>query len=93
MTDYESLDHLGRTLAEDIVARRIHPADGAYLIWQRVCEVDWVLMHEYQIFAGLASEWDDSAKSKEREEYRAQLAEDIVREARRIIARGAGTPT
>lgn len=92
VTDYETLDQLGRTLAQDIVARRVHPAEGAYLIWQRVCEVDWALMHDYQIFAGLASEWDDSAKSKDREEYRAQLAEDIVHEARRIIAREAGAP-
>lgn len=87
MTDYQTLDQLGRTLAQDIVSRRIGAIDGAYLIWQRVCNEDWVLMHEYTVFAGLASEWEDSQKSKGGEEYRAQLAKDIVHEARRILSR------
>lgn len=92
MADYETLDQIGRTLAEDIVARRITPIEGAYLIWQRVWNEDPVLMHEYRIFAGLASEWGEGKKS-ERPALRGELAEAIVREAIQALRRKQSAST
>ncbi|MBA3405387.1 MAG: hypothetical protein H0U13_12000 [Gemmatimonadaceae bacterium] len=80
MTDYATLDQI------NIVARRITPIEGAYLIWKRVFNEDSVLMHEYTIFAGLASEWDEGKKSA-RPGHRAELADAIRREAHLVLRR------
>jgi len=75
------------SLAEDIVARRVSPIEGAWQMWKRVYNEDWVLMHEYKIFFQVAELWYDSPKGKAGDARRSELEAEIIREAQRVIRR------
>jgi hypothetical protein len=76
----EAVWRLVRHTAEQIVQGDITPYDGASWIWRSAYRR---VEHEgdLRIFVGLASEWEDNP------EYRDQYDEDIVDEARTLLAR------
>jgi len=70
---------LAKKTAEDIIANKVTPHDGARFIWvklaRRVPEVEEAL----RVFIGLASEWEEDPIHRE------QYDSDIVRASRSLV--------
>lgn len=66
-----------RRVAEDIVAGRVAPYEGARQIWTEVY-VQVPTLVELRPFVGLASEWEDDPAHRE------ELARTIVEESKRL---------
>ena len=70
---------LAKKTAEDIIANKVTPHDGAWFIWvklaRRVPEVEEAL----RVFIGLASEWEEDPIHRE------QYDSDIVRASRSLV--------
>jgi hypothetical protein len=74
-----------RATAAKIVSGTMTPYKGAAAIWAALAEEPGEYPEELRIFVGLASEWQDHP------EHRSSLDDDILDEARKLLARDRPT--
>jgi hypothetical protein len=78
---------LARLVAKGVSEERVTPYESARFIWRIVNEVWPNQQHPLLSFAGNASEYDDCGSySQHPEETRRQIEQEIIGEARKLLA-------